>query len=534
MKLDMTSFMMGKKMSGNGTPGGSVSWEKLKDRPFYTENNPYILSSTNLERDDMSGDDGQVIYFMPNVEMEATRRYTVTYNGVDYGCTAIDTAVIGLGGGVFLGNVGAFTGEESSITEHPFLIVIMPTEFGGENQLLSLDGATSVNISIRLNGERVVKLDNKYLDLAWLPAYTKDEVLVGEASWEEASKHTLYSYYTPQSFINISDAYNKSLFDRNIDVIVYFDDVKYICKPLDDIHDGITFDFCIGNISIIKEKARDPSLCEDSGEPFVITSYSGSPSRAKIYVKDNKPHKISVHMYGEPYLSKIPMEFLPFGSKYENVTLLEETTLVATEETENQGIIPNPIDMSGVEKVTVKYNGVDYECKVSRLTTPEMGEASVFGNMSALGMGDSGEPFLVMIIGLDMASVAGMGGMAISLDGSTEFTLSIDGLKEVIAPIEEKYLPKPLVVDITDVFSDQQMIDTGMNGDQIAEAITSGRKVYFKNVSDGISVFVEPTRHGYYTGVDGVLYFMVEIMTKTVNQGGIFSQYIFACENWTP
>ena len=109
--------------------------------------------------------------------MEVGGIYTVTYNGVEYECSAAEgdfdgITVLTLGNGSAIGFPG--------VTDDPFFAIILPEEIaeesGGGGIFISLDDATSVTLSISGNGGTVHKLDNKYLDLGWIPNYKRVQV----------------------------------------------------------------------------------------------------------------------------------------------------------------------------------------------------------------------------------------------------------------------------------------------------------------------------------------------------------------------
>ena len=100
----------------------------------------------------------------------------------------------------------------------------------------------------------------------------------------------------------------------------------------------------------------------------------------------------------------------------------------------------------------VHYNGNAYQCvaqayeeEVEEGTFAEIGVC--LGNMDLMtGMGDSGEPFVLLISYPEFAESAGMWGSVASLDGAESVMLSIDGL--VPHKIPEKYLPQDYMYEV--------------------------------------------------------------------------------------
>ena len=72
--------------------------------------------------------------------------YTVTWNGTEYVCVALDSATVDQPGGTVLGNVGAITGE--NVTDEPFVLLVPPADSelamaGISVLVVALDGSTN-------------------------------------------------------------------------------------------------------------------------------------------------------------------------------------------------------------------------------------------------------------------------------------------------------------------------------------------------------------------------------------------------------
>lgn len=95
------------------------------------------------------------------------QEYTVYWNGVAYICTAFvrDDVIF------CLGNVGGITGD-CPITPEPFAIAELLNDGIG---VFATDGSTEATISIYHNV--IKKLDNKYLNLDWIPTKVGTEIL---------------------------------------------------------------------------------------------------------------------------------------------------------------------------------------------------------------------------------------------------------------------------------------------------------------------------------------------------------------------
>lgn len=110
------------------------------------------------------GDDGFAITNAIN-GIEIGKSYTVSYNGVPYECMANPFELEGVTLSAF-GNGAAM--ELQFGNNEPFFMLVVPPDMvsamGAGAQIMSLDGATSVTISIfQVDGEIVHKMDPKYL-----------------------------------------------------------------------------------------------------------------------------------------------------------------------------------------------------------------------------------------------------------------------------------------------------------------------------------------------------------------------------------
>ena len=116
--------------------------------------------------------------------LEAGKTYIVNWNGVEYTCVGLDGTALGETGTVVLGDVYAASGGNvgSAYTGEPFILVAGNRDDGNGNAIpfmviASLDGTTDLTLSIYEGCEIVHKLDNKFLDLDWLPTRGKPQTL---------------------------------------------------------------------------------------------------------------------------------------------------------------------------------------------------------------------------------------------------------------------------------------------------------------------------------------------------------------------
>ena len=240
-----------------------------------------ILPETQPVQD---GDVLAILDMISGIEIGGT--YTVKYNGVDYECTAQEFSpaegviLYILGNGAEMGLVG--NGE-------PFIMQIVPpdlfADLGAGAVVIPLDGATSVTVAIYESGDAIHKLDNKYLDLDWLPTITYRK---GETLFEEATLTTKSSAI--EGFEGAIPLSGFSLDMSKKQVCVTIDGKDYICDVMAEA----------GGYIAPTGSALDAAL-------FVI--YASS-----LYLKNAGTYTIKITDWVTSY-NKMPEGFLPSGSK---------------------------------------------------------------------------------------------------------------------------------------------------------------------------------------------------------------------------
>lgn len=146
-------------LGGSGGSGGSGGGADLLNADGVIKQEhlpggyPYVdfvqgeaLGSTNYSVDE----DGMAL-LNSTAKIIVGEEYTVNWNGTEYVCVAVDSAVMGEPGGGVLGNVGALTGENA--TDEPFIILIPPadseTALAGIGVIaVPLDGTATGTVSI--------------------------------------------------------------------------------------------------------------------------------------------------------------------------------------------------------------------------------------------------------------------------------------------------------------------------------------------------------------------------------------------------
>lgn len=215
LETNRTVKMADNGVWGGGSGGGGVtSWNDLEDKPFYSE-----VGLTELLPEMTVAFESAEMPLLAVVPLEVGQAYTVKWNGTEYPCTAQSMDMEGIPCAV-LGDFGAMTGGDS--TGEPFVLLAIPEEYaagvGIAGMVMALDGSASATFSILYEGEVVHPLDNKFLDLAWLPTTEKGSTLMEETllefSAEGVASATLAAVPTGES-----------------PLIIFFDGKRYLCEP---------------------------------------------------------------------------------------------------------------------------------------------------------------------------------------------------------------------------------------------------------------------------------------------------------------
>ena len=219
---------------------GNAHWE---DKPFYTDGGMVeVLPECQGE---LLGEG----FSIPNsAEITAGENYIVNWNGVEYHATTVDLPLV-LEGVPTLLNEGADldAGENAVfvIQLFPELVEDEGMTFGG--YAIAMDGSTSLTLSVYQGGETVHKMDNKFLDLDWFPAFK--EVPRASVQIAEGSSSV------------ITNDLNESMVRLEQILVVLWDDVRY---------ETAVFAYSNGTFMAGDISSLDSSY-PNTGEPFVIT-----------------------------------------------------------------------------------------------------------------------------------------------------------------------------------------------------------------------------------------------------------------------
>lgn len=166
-----------KEVDENGNP---TKWEAV-DRTHWVEGGGMteILPETKLTAPYPEEEPGIFTITTP-ISLTIGEQCTVNLDGTEYQSTAIDGGVLNsdFAGLPVLMNDGVDMSTGEGIV---FLLLVVPPEAFEENgyyaMLQVVSGATELTISIYQGGETIHKLDNKFLNLDWIPSVDATELI---------------------------------------------------------------------------------------------------------------------------------------------------------------------------------------------------------------------------------------------------------------------------------------------------------------------------------------------------------------------
>ena len=202
-----------------------------------------------------------------------------------------------------------------------------------------------------------------------------------------------------------------------------------------------------------KAKASETSAAASAEEAKKAASVSGgadwnAPEGAPGHVK-GRTHWVEQNGENET-IHKLPGKFLPDGVPYSEKRMMEivpETTVQIAEG--SQAVLMAYASPSIGDTIAVNWNGTEYSCVCVDAVPFGMPNGVGFGNIGLLiGGADTGEPFAGFIVTDNGLLVA----VFMALDGSTEVTISIMGMGEVVHKTDLKFLPElPVLVTFKSV-----------------------------------------------------------------------------------
>ena len=249
-----------------------IKTECLPEPLQFNETIVEILPETVIEQSE----------FPATVPLIVGNTYTVKFNGVEYDCVCRAYGADGILGYI-LGNFDAMTGEGD--TGEPFVLASIPSLGGCMIEVLD-ESITSVTLSI--TGAVITKLDNKYLDIEWIPSSKPaTRVEVFPETTVNATGDTI-----PLTEEFIASAENK------VPYIVTWNGTEYTCTGL-----SIGSWFAIGNLYLFNlgsfPNTGEPFLFFTTGQNLIISYTDEGSATFKIDrgYYDTLPYKFAPASY---------------------------------------------------------------------------------------------------------------------------------------------------------------------------------------------------------------------------------------------
>lgn len=386
---------------GGGTGGGA---DILNDKgiikqlylpdgyPYAEVKEEYILPETEWE-----STGGEAL--LPNeISFIVGETYIVNWNGTNFECVAADVSDMGIPNGA-LGNYGAFNGETG--TGEPFLIGAIGVD---GVVIIPMDSSSYGTVSIYGKSRTVTTINEKYLPV--YSANTEDRGIVNE----DDIKFTIFTYdyglrvevgsttFGDVNTLPYSAFSSLTLPGKDNSVYAFLENVYGYYGPA-------------GNEQVVVFQT-----------PFFYEEYKGLARFELVFDGDSEDALLKdiVYYYNE-------------GASGGTTVILPETEAVYSED-EGQFLIASGVDSSMFtvgEKYTINYNGTDYECEAIDMSA--LGAPGIyFGNVGAMtGGNDTGEPFVLGILPLEVQPDMGAAAMVMALDGAESVRLSISGVAAV-------------------------------------------------------------------------------------------------------
>lgn len=275
-----------------GKAGEAPNWNAAEGESGYVKNRTHYVESCMVEMPVSVIEDNGDYGITARVGLVVGETYTVKWNDRTYEVTGVDVNALSGGQypGVGIGNTAALGGPDNGV---PFGIVDFGMDVGGGlyGLVVPVNNTYDENFAIYQGGEIIHKLDNKFLDLAWLPVHDKKEI-VPATTFENGMPKSVGGY----------DSIPLGTIFVTVDGVLY--ETTHIM-----IGEGAESFSVFGNLYYL-----DQSM-PNTGEPFVGTCYS---AHTTFTFADGASHTASI-MTAIP--NKMPAEFLP-----EDVTVFHLTS----------------------------------------------------------------------------------------------------------------------------------------------------------------------------------------------------------------
>lgn len=302
----------------------------VKNRTHWIDPNGAILEetfATSYTHDTF----GKMWLIEKKIHLESGKTYTVVYNRVEYECVCqpAPSGLINDPNAVAMGNFsivgGANTGE-------PFAMLI--SEKYGRVDIIDLAGNSNVRVGI-IGGEVVHKLNNKFLNLDWIPVRAVD-IIPEYTGVVEALSEEAYGMEIPDTAGILSTIENGT---------------------------SVTMEVNGASYEVTKSRDMDGEYLGTPGGAFAVVAINSNVN-ATFLVKESGEYTVRV-MSGNT--NKIPADFLPDDHINELIdTKLEEFEPVIPDSSQN-------VDLTGYAKETWVQEG--FQPKGNYLESTELPNA---------------------------------------------------------------------------------------------------------------------------------------------------------------
>lgn len=275
-------------------------------------------------------------------------------------------------------------------------------------------------------------VDNKLLDLEWLPNYIKEpaNVVFDDAVQLGTSKIKVFEYVPFR--INVGEKYRVTWNDKTYEVIGRSQNITFNNGPATYVY--------LGNTAV---GAYGDAVVEDTGEDFIYHYYIDENETAllgqiKGTVGDSDNTLVIAEYVSVP--NKMPVKFLPDSVPYVYdgvATILPESTIAT--EADLQAIPRLGLVVGNTYIVT--FNGTDYTC-VAFIFDLDGTPLTALGNTMPDDGEDNGIPFTLVELPQDIAPTVGVNVMIDSPSGgiTIPFTISIRGDVSVVHKLDNRCL----------------------------------------------------------------------------------------------
>lgn len=222
-------------------------------------------------------------YDMPISKLVAGAEYTVTWNGVEYKCTANSVPIEGFPV-VALGNAGILGAAEN--TSEPFCIILV-SAFANQVNAFTLEDAATHTIAVSMK------------------SILKEEIFAPRTL--EGFSLTSYGFYGYQDIGLFS-------LEEGQSYIVSWDGTEYLCTGMSGFDGEYPF-IAIGNKAAIFQ--------EVTGEPFAITYMPGQEVNFFFSLDTSESHTVAVYKATEAQPKIVLKDLNGNDNTYEGVTAVK-------------------------------------------------------------------------------------------------------------------------------------------------------------------------------------------------------------------